>query len=388
VLSSDGCGVDPLCRVSERVDEHAKAHPLELSVVGHLVHVWIEQANGWGIEGFNVDKLRVYNARSRRNGNAGIKLGQTSRDWEIHGGRFWDNLLNGINTYASRWLIVGTRVDGNVGSGINIKAADGITTANTPNSQGMIVGPIVENNDLGLELFSGSSIDPLPNHITLVGGVYRNNVYSGVRVDGRNVSLLGVVSKNNGQHGIEVRDRSFDVTIVSPEVSANGQDGLGAWSGIRIDGDRVRVFGAQVNGVDEPASIGDPTGTSKHKYGIDVGSAASDVLIDGCVLRNSVTAPIGGTLTGTTIRDTVGWVAQNSGTATVSSGATEVTVNHGLSLTPSAEAISVTPTTSWGNVTGFWVDTITATTFKLKVSRTGGGATNVSFRWDADTMAP
>jgi hypothetical protein len=351
--------------------------------------VWIEQANGWGIEIFDVEKFRMYNVRARNNGSEGIKIGASSRDWEIHGGRAWDNGSAGISVHNGgfRWLIVGTRLDGNAGAGLLVKASSTTVDANNPISEGTVVGVLAEGNQKGIDFFSGSASDPLPNHITVLGGVFKDNVYNGILLDGRNISLVGVVAKNNAQDGIYVRDRSFDVSIVDPQLSANG-NGSGTWSGLRIHGDRVRVSGAQINAIDEPASAGDPTGTAMHKHSIIIDSAASDVVIESSVLRNAFSSEIGGTLTGATIRDTVGWVTQSGGSATVAAANTEVTVTHGLAMAPSAESISVTPVSAWGNVTSFWVESVGATTFKIKVTRGAGTATNVDFRWDADVSAP
>jgi hypothetical protein len=350
--------------------------------------VWIEQANAWGIEIFDVEKFRMYNVRARNNGAEGIKIGASSRDWEIHGGRSWDNGAQGISVHNGgfRWLIVGTRLDGNGGAGLLIKASSTTVDDDNPISEGTVVGVIAENSVKGIDFFSGSSIDPLPNHITVIGGVFKNNDV-GIFLDGRNISLIGVVVKNNQQDGIYVRERSFDISIVDPQLSANG-NGSSTRAGLRIHGDRVRVSGAQINAIDEPAADGEPTGTAMDKHSIYIESTASDVVIEDSVLRNSFGAAIGGTLTGATIRDTTGWVTQSGGSATVAAANTEVTVTHGLAMTPSAESISVTPTTGWGNVTSFWVDNVGATTFKIKVVRAGGGAADMGFRWDADVSAP
>ena len=58
----------------------------------------------------------------------------------------------------------------------------------------------------------------------------------------------------------------------------------------------------------------------------------------------------------------------NTGTATVASGATNVVVTHGLSFTPDAAEIQITPTNSPTNDPGTaYVDTITSTQFTLHV---------------------
>jgi len=351
--------------------------------------VWVEQAGGWGIELFNVQGFWLHNVRTRNNGAEGIKIGTGSRDWEIHGGRSWDNGAAGISVHAGgfHWLIVGTRLDGNAGGGLLIKASATTTSLDNPISEGTVMGVISENNAKGIDFFSGSPLDPLPNHITVVGGVFKGNAYNGIYLDGRNISLIGVVVKNNLQDGIFVRDRSFDVSIIDPQISANG-DGVSERAGLRIHGDRVRVSGAQINGVYYPVAVDDRAGAPLQKHSIVIGPDASDVVIESSVLRNSIGAEVSGSLDGTTIRDTVGWTTHTSGTATVPAGATSVRVPHGLSMAPTAQSLSVTPLSAWGNVQAFWVDSVNAENFQIRVTRGAGSATAVAFRWDADVGAP
>lgn len=73
-----------------------------------------------------------------------------------------------------------------------------------------------------------------------------------------------------------------------------------------------------------------------------------------------------------------------SGTATITSGNTTVTVTHGAGVTPNAQDIVVCPTNSPTNDPGhWWVDTIGSSTFKINV-RTNPGASGASFAWRVD----
>ncbi|HOF17725.1 MAG TPA: right-handed parallel beta-helix repeat-containing protein [Phycisphaerae bacterium] len=78
------------------------------------------------------------------------------------------------------------------------------------------------------------------------------------------------------------------------------------------------------------------------------------------------------------IRNNTGYVTENAGTATVASGQTSVTVNHGCALTPAH--ILVTPTNSLGNATKFYVSSITSTQFTVAVDQ-DPGATTATFAW-------
>lgn len=84
----------------------------------------------------------------------------------------------------------------------------------------------------------------------------------------------------------------------------------------------------------------------------------------------------------TIIRNNIGWVTESDGTVTVANGTTSIVVNHGLSGTPTAGNLSVTPTNNLGNATKFWISTITATQFTINVD-VDPGATTATFAWMA-----
>jgi len=81
-------------------------------------------------------------------------------------------------------------------------------------------------------------------------------------------------------------------------------------------------------------------------------------------------------------------VTENSGTTSITSAATSVTVSHGLSETPPAEGIQVTPRNGMGAATKFWVNTITATTFDINIDVAPGGAFTANFSWQAEYKKP
>src|SRR6266700_3013829 len=89
-----------------------------------------------------------------------------------------------------------------------------------------------------------------------------------------------------------------------------------------------------------------------------------------------------GTSTTNQIRRNVGWTTENSGTASITSGNTSVTVTHGLSVTPTLQQIAITPQTSLGSAAFFWVSSPTSTQFTLNVN--ANPAQTVTFSWRAD----
>jgi hypothetical protein len=82
-----------------------------------------------------------------------------------------------------------------------------------------------------------------------------------------------------------------------------------------------------------------------------------------------------------------GWITENSGTATVAAGGpTTVVVAHGLSVTPAAKDIVVSPTNNMGSATKFWVNTIGATNFTINVDVSPGASSTATFAWQAKVL--
>lgn len=75
-------------------------------------------------------------------------------------------------------------------------------------------------------------------------------------------------------------------------------------------------------------------------------------------------------------------VLRAHGYGTIASGSTTVDVTHGLGMTPILKDISVTPTTTWGNATKFWISNAGATTFRINLNV--DPAATVGFAWQAD----
>jgi len=77
-------------------------------------------------------------------------------------------------------------------------------------------------------------------------------------------------------------------------------------------------------------------------------------------LSGWVAKPINKVWSDTEIRNNAGYKTENSGTATIPSGQTSVTVNHGLAGAPTI--VTVTPSADIGDV---WVDSVTSTSFTI-----------------------
>lgn len=118
------------------------------------------------------------------------------------------------------------------------------------------------------------------------------------------------------------------------------------------------------------------------------------LVIRGNTLRNvsaGVTQVIGygtypyGSTTKTVIDQNEGFISENSGTATVATGATSVTVTHGLqqpanlTVTPSQYDIQVVPG-ALGSAASWWISGISSTQFVINTNAAPGGA-GATFGW-------
>jgi hypothetical protein len=91
---------------------------------------------------------------------------------------------------------------------------------------------------------------------------------------------------------------------------------------------------------------------------------------------SALTTAIGGIY-----RNNDGYITENSGTDTIASASTSKAVTHGLSVTPVAGDIMITPMESLGNASFFWVDTYTSTQFTIHTNIAPGADTD--FAWKA-----
>jgi len=114
-----------------------------------------------------------------------------------------------------------------------------------------------------------------------------------------------------------------------------------------------------------------------------VGSGASIKSIGDMIYGQTNNYSPGIAATGIKIRNNDTFVTQNSGTGTINSGSTSVTVNHGLAVTPAASDINVTllasPTNDPGSI---WISNITSTQFTINC-RNNPGTSGASLAWRA-----
>lgn len=83
---------------------------------------------------------------------------------------------------------------------------------------------------------------------------------------------------------------------------------------------------------------------------------------------------------GTVVRNNIGWATESNGTATIAIGTTSIAVNHGISVTPTLAAISVTPTSNIGFAIRYWISDVNATQFTINVD-SDPTSTAATFAW-------
>lgn len=175
----------------------------------------------------------------------------------------------------------------------------------------------------------------------------------------------------NSTHGIGVVGaNSNDIDIVGGAMSENGGSGVALGSG---------VDGVTVQGVRSGAFHG----LNGNDYGIFFDSSLSNIrVLDNNFSGNDTADFAYSSLAGLEIRGNTGLVTENSGTGTITSGNTSVTVSHGLSVTPNAQDFSIVFTEQATNDYGrWWISNITSTQFDLNVS-SDPGASNLDFSWN------
>jgi len=215
----------------------------------------------------------------------------------------------------------------------------------------------VRNNSISVSMPSGISIDNFvngnlygtdaePTHMVVDGNsIYINgsvgNVFRASENNSYSVSKPYVVITNNNINGASSGFLSFLIDI---EVYGNVE--------------YARMFGNNTNGT-----------PSYNMLRLWTNSSSMSIYLDTDIPSSQI---------GSYSTFNLYWLKRNSGTATIASGATSVTVNHGLACTPSKVVI-----TPLGQPSGnLWVSNITSTSFTINIST--APSSNLSVVWVAE----
>ena len=210
------------------------------------------------------------------------------------------------------------------------------------------------------------------------------NVYSNGRI--YNATLLGFTStatdlaltnmiiSDSGQDGVRLASVSDRCVITDVISKNNGKSAANTYHGFVLLGtDNCILVGN---------SAYDDQAVKTQRFGIVLDASSDNNIVTGNNVSGNLQANgISNSGTGNIIRNNKGYVTENTGTATINSGSTSVTVNHGLSYTPTAAELSIiftnNPTNDPGN---WWISNITSTQFTINVrSDPGAGGLNISW---------
>lgn len=321
--------------------------------------------------------LLVTGILSRVSGNICVSNGQTvaggagigvvGADYATIGGNQCINnglagtrYAHGIQLNNSKYgTIANNYCGGNVGNGIDLTLAS---------SYGTVTGNVTPSN-----IDCGIAIDSLSNYCAVSGNVVTANYNTGI------YSYASIHTKITGN---TVIGNGFSPATI-------------AWAGVPSNPYGVYFDGYSNAGVDYYGFGGSVIGNSV---------IGSNFAVTGCgikIVSGAITPGLNivvddNDVTGNTnaiqytnyanIYRAVGnngFLSRAAGVATIPAGGTSIVVTHGLAITPALNGIFLTQAASSFTFLGdIWVDTITATTFKINC-RTAPAGAGVTFGWNA-----
>lgn len=212
-----------------------------------------------------------------------------------------------------------------------------------------------------------------------VQGAYAHGI---VLIDAINPIVRGNTCYQNGDNGI-LFDRCDRITADSNVCYNNSQRTTATYAGIFVTYTTAAGSAWGRHSITNNRCY-DSTGT-KQKWGLrlEQGSGTvSNSLVKNNDMWGNTSGPVFINWAGTNnkVSQNAGYITENSGTATMPSGSTLISVTHGLSVTPTADKIKLTPTNNLGNATKYWIGSTSSSTFQIYVdiNPAGSGAT---FAW-------
>jgi len=263
-------------------------------------------------------------------------------------------------------------VDNNVGQGVMANGGtvltlrDGSATGNGDDGVQGGTGSILHlrgaaiNTNSGVGVYAGEACV-----VRLIDTQVNNNTGNGLFVDGgAKVSAVnGTEINNNGAFGVRCTQMG-KVVCSNIDVNNNGSGGLFA------DGGDIYFSGSEASG--NPAGKDMQVGTGARIQLSGVITTSSGTSVDNNVADSNVSAfnlwrsGGGGGIFGR------GGRAENRGDGDIASGATSVTVTHGVDFSPNIDEVTLTAQESLGSATQFWVSNMTETTFNINVDQAPG----------------
>jgi hypothetical protein len=183
----------------------------------------------------------------------------------------------------------------------------------------------------------------------------------------------GFYSENNG----DATYGAQGCTFVNCVADSNGQNG-GSTYAVGLQAKNVANWQV-IGGVYMTRPYPDFT----QRIGISIEGTATGMLVDGALFTGNTTQYSDSSSGTNVIKNTQGYITQKQGLGTVANGKTAGTVTHGLSFTPTAQQVYITPT-GLGSAAKYWVSNLSSTTFTVTTDQDPGAAT-MTFGWRAGT---
>lgn len=280
---------------------------------------------------------------------------------------------NGLNCNAYDSNTRGCLISGNifVGDSGNTAVVCGIQGANIKNNEMRGFGAQVVKVQAGDMILDGNKFDtPDANYCIEVNS-------SGDRAVIVNNQFLLAASKG----GITC---AGDDIVVANNFFATPDGAVvftGTTSGHRVENNILRDSRAGFTLANVSASVIKNNTFIDSAFNTDIiesGTADTNTIIDN-IVRNRFALVVTGA--STVVRRNTNAPSSASGTATIASGNTTATVTFSgqLVFTPSIQHIHITPTSTWGSSTKWWISNVTSTTFQINVDVAPGAS--FTFGW-------
>jgi hypothetical protein len=219
-----------------------------------------------------------------------------------------------------------------------------------------INGCLHSNSERGASITTSSNIN-------LKGRIYSNLIDGIYFATCENVNL-DVIATLNHDNGVNLN--GVKVFTVKGQLKNNGLDAHGD----PFLGDGLLINNACENGQVLGADVSDDQGAPTQYDGIYIDNLASSIRILGGRAENNTNEQVDNdSTTDIQIHNMVGYITENSGTAHIDAAENHVHVTHGLSYTPLASDITITPTAKSTDDPTFywWVDGINGAEFVVNV---------------------
>jgi len=367
---------------------------------------YVEDTHDDGIiVSYDSDRVGIVNNRVS-NASSGITIDRGSNNSFVVGNVVSDNTFYGVTLYNTDKIVI----KDNISNEICVEYSRDI----------LIAGNVIVGGDEGVFLTYKAGV--YNERITIMDNLIEAVTYRGIFVDDgacpAGLIIVGNSIYNPGLHGIRVNVNNKHLIVSGNYVREAGGNGIDVRSSTAILlGNRIEYSqnhgiyaydnmhgiiaynflynqsqandntydGILLNDVNDARIIGNTVfddGTNRSRYGInEAGGSSADnniIAFNRCVGQRTLTINRQGA--NTRIKDNLGYTTENSGTATITSGTTSVSVTHSLdSATPAT--VQVSPIEDIGNASYWYVSNIGATTFDINLSADPGK--DVDFHWYA-----